>query len=56
MDRFSLLPIDPLAQAKCVADPAIKDVIDLDTGEVLAAVELIEGCRNAELIKTRVEV
>lgn len=56
MDTFSPLPIDPLAQAKCVADPAIKEVIDLDTGQVLGAAEFIEGHRNAALIETRVEV
>ena len=52
MDTFTPPPIDPLSQAKCVADPAIKEVIDLDTGQVLGSAEFIERYRNAELIET----
>ncbi|MGI9377584.1 MAG: DUF6035 family protein [Tsuneonella suprasediminis] len=56
MDTFTPPPIDPLNQAKCVADPAIKEVIDLDAGQVLGSAEFIERYRNAELIETRVEI
>lgn len=53
MGRFSPSPIDPLSQARCVADPAIKDVIDLDAGQEWRVAAFIEQHNYADLVCER---
>lgn len=48
--------IDPLSNARAVANPAIGEVIDLDTGEIVGARELIESFRYDDLVVERGEV
>lgn len=48
--------IDPLSNARSVADPAINEVIDLDTGEIMDAKALIESFRYDDLVIERGEV
>lgn len=51
--RTRNITVDGLAQARAVAKPKIVDVIDLDTGTDLGAVQFIEGHRHQALIKVR---
>jgi hypothetical protein len=45
---------DVLARARCVADPAIVEVLDRDTGDFIAARSWIEAFRYQDLIRDRV--
>lgn len=50
------ITVSPLAQAKAVRDPAIGEIIDLDTGEIIDAVAFICGHLFQALIEQRVEI
>jgi hypothetical protein len=55
--RFaSNITVSPLAQAKAVKDPAIGEVIDLDTGEFVDTVQFISGYLFQAVVEQRVEI
>lgn len=54
--RAGNVTIDPLAQASPVEDPELAEVLELETGEILKAVEFIGGLRYDALVKLRVDV
>lgn len=56
MQRDSNITVSPLAFAKAVSDPAIKEVIDLDTGNFLETTSLISSQRVQSLVEERVDI
>jgi len=56
MQRDSNITVSPLAFAKAVSDPAIKEVIDLETGKFLETTSLISSQRVQSLVEERVDI